>query len=67
LVGPKQILAGSPTRYGHWVAVQSEDTLRNLNKETAYVFNDKIVLEKTLKNRYKNNSLAVCNSGGIID
>ena len=32
LVGMKQILPVTPTRYGHCTAVQSEDTLKYLNK-----------------------------------
>jgi len=34
LVGPKQILPVTPTRYGNCVVVQFDDTLKYLNKET---------------------------------
>ena len=32
LVAPKQILPVTPTRYGHCIAVQFDDTLKYLNK-----------------------------------
>ena len=47
LVGPKQILPVTHTRYSHCVAVQSEDTLKYFNKETACVCNDKILFVET--------------------
>jgi hypothetical protein len=67
LVGPQQQLTITRTRYGHCFAVQFDDTLKYLKKETACVCNDNILGVKTLKKHKKNKIVAVCSSGGIVD
>jgi len=58
--GPQQILPVTPTRYGHWVAVQSEYTLRNLNKETACIFKTKSYSKNHIKKTDRRSSLWLC-------
>jgi len=68
VVGTKQILPVTRTRYGHCTAVQSEDTLKYLNKGNSLrLLRQNHNRQTILKNRCKNNALAVCSIGGTVD
>ena len=66
-MGPLQLLPVTPTRYGHCVAVQFDDTFEvfEQNRPPVLVMT-KSISSKHIKNRQQNSAVAVCSSGGIV-
>jgi hypothetical protein len=69
LVGTKQILPVTHTRYGHCVAVQFDDNFEvfEQNRPPVLVMTKSYSSKHIKKKLKKNNAVAVCSSGGIFD